>query len=165
VKGLDYSRGKTVVKLAVLHVLIPSQGTTPVRTTFHLCHTKVAAGTIYEVFRLLQRVPINSFPRNVVKDPGHTERMLALTAFAQKRLRLHNLNGKAAAREEDFSLLDTLQTLRNHSASDPHDKASIISHLIKQAEVLISSGLCSTRVRNRHVSRGTHRDRLWKEPC
>lgn len=78
------------------------------------------AEAVYEVFRLLQRVPIDTFPRNVVKDPAHRHKMEALTTFARKR-RQFQITGEST-QPANFPLLDVLDTLRGHSASDPHDK-------------------------------------------
>lgn len=86
---------------------------------------------MYEVFRLLQSVPADTFPRNVVKEPCHVERMQALTSLAERRyqyVRHENVtlrrSGKSAMRtsDEGLPLLEVLHLVRQHSASDPHDK-------------------------------------------
>lgn len=85
------------------------------------------------MFRLLQLVPANTFPRNVVKDPTHVQRMLALTtlearrrqwARAAPRYAKYSRRGKSTAEGKlhGLPLLDVLEILRHHSASDPHDK-------------------------------------------
>jgi hypothetical protein len=103
-----------------------------VPTTLQLCRYKVSLEAVYAVFRLLQLVPANTFPCSVVKDPAYIYRMEALTTMARKReqqLRVASRKGKAArsgksvaTNTQAMPLLDVLEILRHHSASDPHDK-------------------------------------------
>ncbi|KAF2733741.1 HET-domain-containing protein [Polyplosphaeria fusca] len=105
-------------------VWIMQEGTTPIKTTFHLCHCKTSADSVYEVFRLLQRVPLGQFPRSFLNEPSHFQQIDALTTFAQERAqRRVDLGRKGkSTKGSDPLLVDTLATLRGHRASDPHDK-------------------------------------------
>ncbi|KAF8850570.1 hypothetical protein BDZ45DRAFT_696624 [Acephala macrosclerotiorum] len=97
-------------------VWIVQEGTVPVRTTFYLCRQSLRADALYLVFRLLESIPPNTFPNDIVKTV-FTPHIAALTTFAQKRFEL-----RRSDKGKNFALLDVLSTLRNHSAGDPHDK-------------------------------------------
>lgn len=87
------------------------KGTVPVRTTFYLCHSTLQAKALYTVFRLLKSLPATTFPNNIIK-PDLAPHISALAEFSQKRL--YKFKGSP--------FIDMLGMLRDHLASDDHDK-------------------------------------------
>ena len=85
------------------------------------------------MFQLLELVPLNTFPRNIIKEATYAKRMEALTTLASKRRQWSyavSRKGKSSrfgktviqSDKARLPLLDVLEIFRGHSASDPHDK-------------------------------------------
>lgn len=94
-------------------VWIVQEGTVPVRTTLHLCHSIIPAEAVFHITRLLAALPPKFLPRSILNHTMYAGNISKLAAFAHKR---------SQAGGQKFPLLDVLDTLRSFQASDRRDK-------------------------------------------